>query len=260
MESSEILIVGNYKSSFLIYQLQEQLSFKDLELFNENKRLKVLVCPSFIHIPMCKALVRPPWLNLCGQNCSPYGEGPYTGEVTANQLKELGVDWVIIGHSERRHLGSESNELIMNKVKCALESGLEIILCIGENSDERSSGFTADVIEKQIKDVVYFLGDWSKVVIAYEPVWSFGTVTTVRPEQVIEVKALIFRLLEKLVNPGISSQIRFIYGAMPSNPLEFLEKGQLNGYLFSVDPESSGFVQTLLNFLPNTESKADFSL
>jgi len=254
MESLEILIVGNCKSSFLINQVQEQFSSKDFELLNMNKCFKVLFCPSYIHIPMCQALFRPPWLSLCGQNCSPYGEGSYTGEVTASQLKEFGVDWVIIGHSERRHLGSESNEMIANKIKSALESELGIILCIGENSVERTSGFTADVIERQIKDAAYLTCDWSKIVIAYEPVWSFETGATVSLEQIIEVKSLVFRQLEKIVKPIIPSKIRFIYGAIPSNPLEFLEKGIINGFLFSVNQESSTFIQTLLTL----SQKIDF--
>ena len=120
------------------------------------------------------------------QNCSAQGNGAFTGEVSADILVDMGIQWVILGHSERRSLFGESNEVVAKKLKYALEKGLNVILCIGEKLDERENGTTNDVLKAQLDACRASVADWSKVVVAYEPVWAIGTGKTASPDQAQE--------------------------------------------------------------------------
>lgn len=120
------------------------------------------------------------------QNCSAQGNGAFTGEVSADILVDMGIQWVILGHSERRSLFGESNEVVAKKLKYALEKGLNVILCIGEKLDERENGTTNDVLKAQLDACKASVADWSKVVVAYEPVWAIGTGKTATPDQAQE--------------------------------------------------------------------------
>uniref|UniRef100_A0A8C5PJ52 Triosephosphate isomerase n=1 Tax=Leptobrachium leishanense TaxID=445787 RepID=A0A8C5PJ52_9ANUR len=118
------------------------------------------------------------------QNCYKVAKGAFTGEISPAMIKDVGVTWVILGHSERRHVFGESDELIGQKVAHALEEGIGVIACIGEKLDEREAGITEKVVFEQTKAIANNVKDWSKVVLAYEPVWAIGTGKTATPQQV----------------------------------------------------------------------------
>lgn len=124
-----------------------------------------------------------PHIIVAAQNCSAQGNGAYTGEVSPEILTDMDIQWVILGHSERRSLYHESNELVAKKTKYALEKGMNVILCIGEKLDERENGTTNDILKAQLDACKDSVTDWSKVVIAYEPVWAIGTGKVASPEQ-----------------------------------------------------------------------------
>ncbi len=143
--------------------------------------IEVAIAPVSIHIPAALQLVSSHIL-VSAQNCGAQGNGAFTGEVSADVLADIGVKWVILGHSERRSLYGETNELVAKKLKYALEKGLNVILCIGEQLNEREAGTTNAVLKAQLDACKDSVKDWSKVVVAYEPVWAIGTGKVATPE------------------------------------------------------------------------------
>lgn len=127
-------------------------------------------------------------------------------------IKDCGVEWVILGHSERRHVFGESDELIGQKVAHALEGGLGVIACIGEKLDEREAGITEKVVFAQTKAIADNVKDWSKVVLAYEPVWAIGTGKTASPQQAQEVHDKLRQWMKTNVSEAVASSVRIIYG------------------------------------------------
>lgn len=133
-------------------------------------------------------------LRVIFQNAYKVKSGAFTGEVTPAMLKEVGADWVIIGHSERRAIFGESDQLIAEKVAFALAEGLKVIACIGETLAEREAGQTEAVVFRQTKAIADLVKDWSNVVVAYEPVWAIGTGKTATPQQAQEGELEKFKL------------------------------------------------------------------
>ena len=152
--------------------------------------LDVCIAPVNIHLADAKKYAAP-HIIVAAQNCSAQGQGAYTGEVTADQLKDFGVTTVILGHSERRNIYKETNEDVDKKVKIALENGLKVILCIGEKLDEREGGKTNDVVKCQLDACKGSISNWDDVVVAYEPVWAIGTGKVATPEQAQDTHAYI---------------------------------------------------------------------
>lgn len=133
-------------------------------------------------------------------------------KTTEDMIKDLGATWVVLGHSERRHVFGESDELIGQKVAHALAEGLGVIACIGEKLDEREAGITEKVVFEQTKVIADNVKDWSKVVLAYEPVWAIGTGKTVTPQQAQEVHEKLRGWLKSNVSDAVAQSARIIYG------------------------------------------------
>ncbi|XP_074539587.1 triosephosphate isomerase B [Halichoeres trimaculatus] len=149
---------------------------------------------------------------VAAQNCYKVPKGAFTGEISPAMIKDCGVNWVILGHSERRHVFGESDELIGQKTAHALESGLGVIACIGEKLDEREGGITEKVVFAQTKFIADNVKDWSKVVLAYEPVWAIGTGKTASPQQAQEVHEKLRGWLKTNVSEAVANSVRIIYG------------------------------------------------
>ena len=184
-------------------------------------------------------------VKIAAQNMNPNESGAYTGEVSPLMLKDLNVEYVILGHSERRAYYNESDEFINEKVKSALKHNIKPILCIGENLEQREKGITTDVVKEQLlKD----LKDLTKeeivnVVIAYEPIWAIGTGKTATPEMAQEVHKFIRDLLTNLYSKEIADEVTIQYGGSmkPSNVVELLAQADIDGGLIggaSLEPES----------------------
>lgn len=135
----------------------------------------VIVAPTFVHIPLVQSLLTHKSIDVSAQNCVHYKQGAYTGELSADILRDCGLNWVILGHSERRQLFHTDDETVGKQVAAALANGLKVIACVGETLQEREANETTKVIERQMKAIAANVSDWSKVVIAYEPVWAIGT-------------------------------------------------------------------------------------
>ena len=162
-------------------------------------------------------------------------QGAFTGEISAPMLKELGVEYIILGHSERRHIFGESNEVIAKKLRRAVETGLKPILCVGEKLEERERGLTEKVIERQLVSALEGLSreDLNDLVVAYEPVWAIGTGKNATPEQAQEVHAFIRHRLSELYGDKFADSRTILYGGSvkPHNICELTKERDVDGAL-----------------------------
>ena len=175
---------------------------------------KYLVVPSFTLLETVSAIIENSNIRLGAQNCAAEELGAHTGEVSVLQLKDLGVQTIILGHSERRHIYKEDDTLINKKVKLALKHGFEVILCIGELLDEREAGKVEEVCERQtVKGLEgVSASDLNNIVIAYEPVWAIGTGKTATPQDAEAVHAFVRKVINRLYGADAASKIIIQYG------------------------------------------------
>jgi len=168
------------------------------------------------------------------QNCQGCASGAFTGEVSAEMGQDLGCKWVILGHSERRHKFGETNEGIGQKIKHVLENtGLGVIACIGELLSDREANKTMDVVSEQMTAIAANVNDWSRVVIAYEPVWAIGTGVVATPQQAQEVHLEIRKWLESKCSSDVAHTTRIIYGGSVNgaNCVELGKNDDVDGFL-----------------------------
>ena len=175
--------------------------------------VEVLVCAPAIHIPLAAELLAGSAIGLGAQTVSEYANGAYTGEISAHMLQDYGCRYVIIGHSERRHIFGETNETAARKFRHARESGLQALLCLGERLEEREAGMTEQVLSEQLDAVIAEAGidAFSGAVIAYEPVWAIGTGHTATPEQAQAAHSFI-RLQVARHDDRLADALRILYG------------------------------------------------
>jgi triosephosphate isomerase len=194
---------------------------------------EVVVGAPFVYLATAKSALSSGFIQVSAQNCWHEDKGAFTGEVSAAMLKDVGISWVILGHSERRHIFSESNELIGKKTASALKHGLSVILCVGELLEDREMNKTEEVIKSQMQAVLPFINDWTKIVIAYEPVWAIGTGKVATPAQAQEAHVILRQWISEKVSSSVSSSIRIIYGGSvkPDNCVELSKKPDIDGFL-----------------------------
>ncbi len=173
----------------------------------------VLVCPPFPYLGQFQEAVAAGRLLLGAQNCALEESGAFTGEVSAAMVRDLGCEYVILGHSERRALFGETDELVLAKMRRALACGLKVILCVGETLEQRQSGAAESVVAAQLQLALEQLSDddWCQLVVAYEPVWAIGTGETATPEQAQSMHAFIRGQLAAR-SEQIAEQTRVLYG------------------------------------------------
>nr|CCA22895.1 triosephosphate isomerase putative [Albugo laibachii Nc14] len=156
-----------------------------------------------------------PAIAVAAQNVSATGFGAYTGEITAEQLKDIGVKWTLTGHSERRSKYHESDEIVATKTKQALNAGLSVIFCIGESLEERQGNQTMDVLIRQTQALIRLVDDekdWERIVVAYEPIWAIGTGQVATPAQAQETQKALREWIAQNVSIDIATKLRIIYG------------------------------------------------
>lgn len=193
------------------------------------------VCPPSVYLDAVGAAVKDSPVGLGAQNMYFEPKGAFTGEISTAMLVDLQCRYVILGHSERRHVLGETDEVVNRKVKAALESGLVAILCVGETLEQREGGKTGEVISTQFRGSLAGVTaeQMAQVVIAYEPVWAIGTGKVATPEQAEEVHADLRRLLESGYNAAVAEQVRIQYGGSvkPDNAGELLSQPNIDGAL-----------------------------
>lgn len=206
------LIAGNWKMHGSLSQVRSLLN-GILSGAASYRAVDILVCPTFVHLAEASQLMLNASVLLGAQNLYLGAQGAFTGEISAPMLKDIGCQFVIIGHSERRTIFGETDELVAAKFKAALDASLIPILCVGETKEEREEGATEVVIKRQLDAVLHHAGieGFARAVIAYEPVWAIGTGLTATPQQAQDVHAYIRHILSQN-NVDIARTIRILYG------------------------------------------------
>ncbi|EJD40324.1 triose phosphate isomerase [Auricularia subglabra TFB-10046 SS5] len=215
-----------------------------------DPNVEVVVSPPTVYLIPINEIVNKN-VGVAAQNCHTAATGAFTGEISAAQLVDVNIGYVILGHSERRTLFKETSEIIAKKTKVAVEAGLTVIFCVGETLEEREAGKTVAVVEAQIDAVIKELNEdqWSKIVIAYEPVWAIGTGKVATPEQAQQVHAQIRDYLSRKVSAKVAEATRIIYGGSVSgaNCLDLTKRPDIDGFLVggaSLKPEFSNIVNS----------------
>ena len=209
----------------------EALEFaKEINKFEFNK-VDVLLAPSFVTLESLRKNLKDE-IKVAGQNVSQFDEGAFTGEVSTTMLKDIGVDDVIIGHSERREKFSESDEIINAKVKKALVDDLSVILCLGESLEIKEEGREVDFVREELLKSLDGVEDLENLTIAYEPIWAIGTGKTCSSEDAEKMCREIRNVIDEKYGE-ISQKIRVLYGGSvkPSNAGEILSKENIDGVL-----------------------------
>lgn len=195
----------------------------------------LIVAPPFTHLAAVAEALKGSKVELAAQNCADHAKGAYTGEVAVDMLCSVGCQWTILGHSERRQYYGETDAKLVEKTKLALEAGLGVILCVGENLDEREAGKHFDVCTEQVKNVLYNFSaeDLKKVIIAYEPVWAIGTGKTATAEQAEEIHAHIRSVVAEKFGAEAAEDMTILYGGSckPSNAKELFAQKDIDGGL-----------------------------
>jgi triosephosphate isomerase len=226
-------IAGNWKMHMTRMEAAELAGALVTRL--KDGKHKYLIAPSFTAIETVMAIVRGTNIRLGAQNAASEEQGAHTGEVSVLQLKDLGVQTVILGHSERRHIYKEDNGLINKKVKLVLKHGLEVILCIGELLEEREAGKAETVCETQIVKGLEGIaaGDLDRVVLAYEPVWAIGTGKTATPEDADAIHSFSRKVIARLYGQAAADKIIIQYGGSvkPENAAQLMAKENIDGAL-----------------------------
>lgn len=212
----------------------------------EVNDVEIVIIPPFTSIPtLAQASGKAPFIRLGAQNLHWERSGAFTGEISATMLRALFVKYVIIGHSERRTLFGETDEVVQKKVHTALEAGLRPIMCVGESLAERESGSVQKVLGRQVEEGLKGVSadQLSEVVLAYEPVWAIGTGRTASPAQAEEVHAFLRSLLAELFDQSIADRTRIQYGGSvkPENTEDLMREPNIDGALIggaSLDPHS----------------------
>ncbi len=195
---------------------------------------KIILAPSFVHLNTALQATYNSAIEVAAQNMHHKVSGAYTGEVSIKMLKSIGVQNVILGHSERRTLFNETDDVIFEKVKLALEFGIKVIFCFGESLEERESNNHFKTIEKQLSKLLDLsTNDWEKIYLAYEPVWAIGTGKTASPEQAQEMHAYIRKILADKYGEELSEDVSILYGGSvkPNNAKELFSQPDVDGGL-----------------------------
>ena len=240
------VIAANWKMHKTIEEAEAFLA-EFLPRTREVQASEIVVCPPYLALKAVVELCVQTRIGVAAQNMHEEPEGAFTGEVSAPMLREVGVDGVVLGHSERRTYFAETDEALARKVPVALEAGLLPILCVGETESQRDAEATEDVLRHQVEADLAGVAEerLAEVVIAYEPVWAIGTGRTATPEQAAEAIGFIRSLISSRSDEAAGS-IRILYGGSvtPDNASELLGREEIDGALVggaSLEPE--GFAQ-----------------
>ncbi|KAG2705890.1 hypothetical protein I3843_05G068900 [Carya illinoinensis] len=228
--TGKFFVGGNWKCNGTKESITKLVS--DLNGAKLEADVDVVVAPPFIYIDQVKNTLTAR-IEISGQNSWVGKGGAFTGEISVEQLNDIGCKWVILGHSERRHIIGEDDQFIGKKAAYALSQGLGVIACVGEKLEERESGKTFDVCFQQLKAFADAVPSWENVVIAYEPVWAIGTGKVATPIQAQEVHVALRDWLRKNVSAEVASKTRIIYGGSVNggNSAELAKQEDIDGFL-----------------------------
>ena len=231
----EPIVVGNWKMNknpdAAVQLVQELQAF----IGSNGLKTQVGVAPTSLSLVKVSEILSNSPIKLCAQNCHYEDDGAYTGEISATMLQDIGCNYVILGHSERRQYFHETDEVVNQKVKKVLETGLNVIMCVGETLEEREQDITNQVVERQVKKGLEGISasDMDRVVIAYEPVWAIGTGKTATPQQAEDVHRFIREIVAGLYSVDVANRLRVQYGGSvkSANAKELFSMENIDGGL-----------------------------
>jgi triosephosphate isomerase len=226
------LIAGNWKMNLTVTEAES--FFKSFKI-QKKEGVELLFCPPFTDIPITRFFLERSSILWGAQNVYPEDKGAFTGEISAPMLKDLGCSYVICGHSERRQILGESDELVARKVKAVLSHDMIPILCVGETGEERKEGQTEERIGSEIRTALFELSkeEAAKVVIAYEPIWAIGSGKAATPEDAEEIASFIRKTVKETAGKKASEEVRILYGGSVNgdNMSHFLKEKDIDGGL-----------------------------
>ncbi|KAL4063819.1 Triosephosphate isomerase [Scleroderma yunnanense] len=238
----QFFVGGNFKMN-PISREQKKTIIDVLNRAHLDSNTEIVIAPPSLYLIPLQGIVRSE-VKISAQNCYCKPSGAFTGEISPAQLHDAEIPYVILGHSERRTVFHETSELVAQKTKAALDTSLSVILCVGETLQEREAGKTNEVVEAQLHEVVSVLNedDFSRVVIAYEPVWAIGTGKVATAAQAQEAHSYIRGYLSRAVSSAVAENTRIIYGGSvtASNCKELSTQKDVDGFLVggaSLKPE-----------------------
>lgn len=208
------LIIANWKMN-KTYQEAQDFIIELKSFINKNPiNCKIIIAPPFVYISKAINILNNTNIKIAAQNVSEYLEGPYTGEISIKMLHSLKVNYVILGHSERRSLFQETDTIIEKKIKIALKYGITPIYCCGESLIERNNKQKFEINKKQIETALFKLNEKEihNIIIAYEPIWAIGTGVNANPIEIQEMHSFIRTLIKKKYSNSISESIQILYG------------------------------------------------
>ncbi len=208
------IVAGNWKMNKTFQEAEELVSVIADDLDEKELKCEVIVCPPSVYLEMSSDYAEESVLSVAGQNVSEFENGAYTGEISATMLDAMGVEYCLVGHSERRKYFNESNKQLSQKVDRLLDNNVKPIFCIGELIEERNADDHFNVVKSQIEEGLFHLSndEFSNVVIAYEPVWAIGTGVVATPEQAQEMHAYIRSLLVEKYGKEMADNTTILYG------------------------------------------------
>ena len=228
------IVAGNWKMNKNAEQTEDFIN----ELINKlptDTDVKVVIAPTFVNLSSAVDHTEFTNIRVAAQNMHQAESGAFTGEISADMLKSIGVNTVILGHSERRAYFHETDALIANKVETALKHEITVIFCFGEELKDRSTNSHFNIVEAQLRDGLFNLSDsaWSNIILAYEPVWAIGTGETASPEQAQEMHEFIRETVRKQYGSQVAEDVSILYGGSvkPENAKEIFSKPDVDGGL-----------------------------
>lgn len=227
------IVAGNWKMNNDLSQTEALLA--DLIQQTKSSDAQVMVAPTYPNLYQAFNVLKPTDIEVIAQNMHFAENGAYTGEVSASMLKSVGIQTVILGHSERREYFNETDELLAKKVDAALTKDMSVIFCFGEELADRKAGNEEAVVESQIKNALFHLEAeaFKNIILAYEPVWAIGTGETATPEQAQDMHAFIRKTLADKYGAEVADSISILYGGSvkPANAQEIFSKPDVDGGL-----------------------------
>ena len=227
------IVAGNWKMNN--DSLATSALLQELKRMNQISKARMIVAPAYTQLAQAVNLLKDSSIEVAAQNMNAEVSGAFTGEVSASMIKGVGVSIVIIGHSERRSLYSETDKVLKEKVALALHENMEVIFCFGEELSDRKSGQHFEVVSHQLKTALFDLDAslWKKIILAYEPVWAIGTGETASPKQAQEMHAHIRSLIHQKFGESVASSLSILYGGSvkPNNAKEIFSQPDVDGGL-----------------------------
>lgn len=228
------IVAGNWKMNKNCEETEDLLN-ELIEKLPLDKEVQIVVAPTFVNLASAVDHLEFTNITVAAQNLHQSESGAYTGEISADMLKSVGVNTVIIGHSERRAIFHETDAIIANKVDAALKHDMTVIFCFGEELKDRQNNQHFNVVENQLRDGLFHLGKeaWEDIILAYEPVWAIGTGETASPEQAQEMHAFIRETVRHTYGSDVAEDVSILYGGSvkPDNAQEIFGKPDVDGGL-----------------------------